>query len=329
MKTKISFITFSLVLMMVSLFAGMVIHKYKPYQVLRSPKKSGTSDVKKSSGFTSWSIGIYSGSSLLNLADSLNTKNPVLKAADVTDIEAAFVADPFVLHTDSKYYMFFEVLNKKDKQGDIGVAESTDGKNWKYKQIVLDEKFHLSYPYVFEWNHNFYMIPESHQDLSVRLYKASAFPTRWEYMGDLLKGYHFVDSSIIRYKNKWWLFVSIPENDVLNLYFSDKLMGPWKQHPLSPVVKHNKHIARCGGRLLKIENKLYRFAQDDDPTYGNQVHAFEIVEMTETAYREKLVSDSPVVKATASGWNALGMHHVDVFQTSKIEWLAVVDGFDK
>lgn len=37
--------------------------------------------------------------------------------------------------------------------GDIGVAASTDGgATWTYLGLALDEPFHVSYPFVFEWN---------------------------------------------------------------------------------------------------------------------------------------------------------------------------------
>ena len=38
-------------------------------------------------------------------------------------------------------------------QGDIGVAESTDGGiSWRHLGIALDEEWHLSYPFVFSYN---------------------------------------------------------------------------------------------------------------------------------------------------------------------------------
>lgn len=40
-------------------------------------------------------------------------------------------------------------------QGDIGVAKSTDkGATWEQLGIALDEDWHLSYPYVFDYNGN-------------------------------------------------------------------------------------------------------------------------------------------------------------------------------
>ncbi len=52
-------------------------------------------------------------------------------------------------------------MNARTKQGDIGLAVSGDGRTWTYRGIVLDEAFHLSFPYVFEWNGAVYLVPES------------------------------------------------------------------------------------------------------------------------------------------------------------------------
>jgi len=77
--------------------------------------------------------------------------NPVLSRDDVSDVPAAFVADPFMIKVAGRWYMFFEVMNIRSNKGEIGVAVSVNGLSWKYRQIVLDEPFHLSYPYVFDW----------------------------------------------------------------------------------------------------------------------------------------------------------------------------------
>src|SRR4051812_33273086 len=98
-----------------------------------------------------WSIGIYAGKSPLQLAPAPGAGNPVISAASVTDVPARFVADPFMLRENSLWHMFFEVLNDRNDRGEIGLATSPDGLTWQYRQIVLAEPFHLSYPYVFRW----------------------------------------------------------------------------------------------------------------------------------------------------------------------------------
>lgn len=56
--------------------------------------------------------------------------NPVLTADDVTDVEAEFVADPFMFHENDTWYMFFEVLNENSGCGDIGLASSAFSSSW-------------------------------------------------------------------------------------------------------------------------------------------------------------------------------------------------------
>jgi len=68
--------------------------------------------------------------------------------------------------------MFFEVMNSQTGKGDIGSAASRDGLHWEYRQIVLSESFHLSYPYVFYVGGEYFMIPESYEANSMRLYRA-------------------------------------------------------------------------------------------------------------------------------------------------------------
>ena len=274
-----------------------------------------------------WSIGIYEGLSPLLLMPSAHTLNPVLSAQDVTDRDAGFVADPFLMHEDSGWYLFFEVLNKVNHQGDIGYATSDNGLDWNYQKIVLDESFHLSYPYVFKWAGNYYMVPESNEAGAIRLYRATDFPTTWEFVTTLVSG-AYVDSCPFYYNGGWWMLTTpLGLDDTLRLFYADALTGPWVEHPKSPIVVGDAHIARSGGRVTQFDNRLVRFAQDDAVTYGSHVRAFEITTLTRTDYAEVEVAESPVLSATGSGWNADGMHQLDPNLLPSGIWLAAVDAF--
>jgi len=275
---------------------------------------------------TNWAIAIYTGGSPFDFAPPDNVKNPVLTAEDVTDISADFVADPFLVYDNGTWYMFLEVWNK-DTEGDIAYATSEDGFNWNYEQIVLDEPFHLTYPYVFNWQGEFYMMPESYQANSIRLYKATDFPAEWSFVGTLLEGSDYVDSAIFRFEDRWWLFTASTENDTLRLYYADELLGPWTEHPESPVIEGDANIARPGGRVLVFDGRIIRYTQDDDPDYGTCVRAFEITELTTTIYEEKPVNENPILEPSGSGWNAYGMHQIDPHQIDQDEWIACVDGY--
>lgn len=274
-----------------------------------------------------WSIAIYTGESPLNLVSPKNIKNPILTAKDVTDVTAEFVADPFMLNENDTWYMFFEVLNARTNKGDIGLATSKDSFNWNYQKIVLEEAFHLSYPYVFKWNNDYYMIPETAQASSVRLYKATNFPTEWAFYKTLLSGEEFVDPTIFQYHDLWWLFTATTEKrNILHLYYSQQPTGPWIEHPQSPVIKGNAKIARPGGRTIVFDEKILRYTQDCEYIYGKQVLAFEITELTTANYQEKAVKTNPIIQASGYGWNKLGMHTIDAHQVDKNKWIACVDG---
>jgi hypothetical protein len=275
-----------------------------------------------------WSIGIYTGLSPLSLAPAAQIKNPVLTRDDVSDVRALLVADPFMVQVKGTWYMFFEVYNWKS-HGEIGCAVSKDAMRWKYHRIVLAESVHLSYPYVFDSGGDYYMIPETHQANEVRLYKARRFPDEWECVAVLLTGHPFADSSIFHYGNHWWLFTETNQHkfDTLRLYYATSLTGPWQEHPRSPVTQGNPHMARPAGRVVACHDRLFRFAQNCHPTYGIDVRAYEVTELTPTTYKEQQASQHLILGPSGRGWNACGMHHIDSHLLKDGQWIACVDGW--
>ena len=277
-----------------------------------------------------WSIGIYRGKSPFSFHNPLNWINPLFEAEYVTDITADFIADPFLIKEGKTWYLFFEAYNHDTRQGDLAFASSTNTWKWHYEQVILDEPFHLSYPYVFKWEDDYYLIPESFEANSVRLYKADRFPTQWSFVETLVEGRDYVDNSIAHFNGKWWLFSSVTSNDTLYLFYADELTGPWVEHPKSPIVAGDKHKARPSGRVLVYEDHLYRYTMDVDPQVGtHQIFAYEIIDITPTEYSEKRVQDVPILSASGRGWNGQAMHQIDPVQVGPNEWIASVDGYGK
>lgn len=277
-----------------------------------------------------WAIGIYEGASPIGLRAATGVLNPVLSADDVTDVRARFVADPFMLKgKDDVWHLFFEVLNDKRNKGEIGYAASRDGLRWQYRNIVLRDRHHLSYPYVFAWKDDRYMIPECGDSGCIRIFRAKAFPEQWEAVCAIGKGDSrkpWVDPSVFRHGDRWYLF-SYGKNRSLYLFCSEELTGEWKEHPASPVVTGSPHFARPGGRVIADGENLYRFAQDETPWYGSKVWGFRITELTPSTYREEPVSVDPVLQPGNGSWNRDGMHTVDPHQIEPGKWLVAVDGF--
>ena len=303
---KVIFVTLSLVAL--SFLGGYIyaFHIYKPEG-------------------ENWSIGIYTSTSHEPLYfTGTNIDNPVLTKDDITDVEAEFVADPFLIYHDNSFHLFFEVLNSKTQKGEIGLATSSDGFNWAYKGIILSNSYHLSYPCVFMWNNVYYMV-ENHGLDKVVLYKAHNFPYKWDYVKILLTGMDFHEPTIFQYDDTWWLFAQTRIYDTLRLYYSDTPLGPWIEHPESPVIDDDANIARPGGCVVVFDNRIIRYAQDDEPYYGNQVWALEITELSRENYEEQVVGEKPVLKGY-DNWNSRGMHHISPCRISEDFWIASVDG---
>lgn len=279
-----------------------------------------------------WSIGLYEGPDPVTLSPAAGITNPILTARDVTDADARFVADPFMVEENGTWHLFFELLNKKGNKGEIGHAESRDLIHWTYTGIVLSERFHLSYPYVFAHEGAFYMIPECAKSKSVRLYRADSFPEGWKPVATILKGNKqdvpLLDPSVVRHNGSWYLFSYMRKVNNLHIFVSESLEGPWKEHPKSPVVRGSDHFARPGGRVVHEGDVLYRYAQDGVPRYGSKAWGFRITELTPTTYREEPVSNEPVIKAGNENWNNRGMHTVDPHRMADGRWIAFVDGLE-
>lgn len=243
----------------------------------------------------------------------------------VSDFDAILIADPFLLQRGDRIWLFFEAVERASRKGVISAAWSTNGIDWTYHGKVLEEKFHISYPQVFEHNGEFWMIPETARDLSVRLYRARNFPDDWEFESVLLKGHHFCDSTLLRHQEKWWMFASDRHN-VLNLYYADELTGPWHQHPASPIVHRSSKNARCGGRILSSSGRLLRISQDCELRYGHFLRAYEILEFDDDKYREVEIETSPILVPKTGTWRPFGCHHLDVLEHNG-RWIIASDGY--
>jgi hypothetical protein len=276
-----------------------------------------------------YSIGILTGPSPLALSSPLGVLNPVLTRESVADHHATFVADPFMIRVDGTWNMFFESLNWVGaKKGEIALATSPDGFRWSYQGVVLAEPFHLSYPYVFEWGSDHYMVPESSAAGAVRLYRGDPFPRRWVLAATLLTGPQHFDNSVFHHDGLWWMFTETDHaRGTLRLFCARLLTGPWTEHPRSPVVGSNRAIARPGGRVISLSGRLIRFAQDCRGAYGSSVGALEITRLNAHEYEEAELPGNPVITGSGQGWNKLGMHHLDPHPLGDGSWIACVDGY--
>jgi hypothetical protein len=238
-------------------------------------------------------------------------------------LDVKTLADPFMVKHQDTLYLFHEVVLKSSPYGKLAVSvyDAANDK-WDFKSIVLEEPFHMSYPYVFSDGGEFYMIPESKQSKTVRLYRATDFPYKWALEKILIDNKKFADPSILFWENRYYLFVTRKRR--LYLYYSDQLTHGWRLHPKSPVKIWN--FARCAGRIFEHNDCLYRFAQEQVLGYGKGVRTYKILELSPTSYKEIPFDEKKILKPFGNGWAEKGMHHLDILKISENNFFGVFDG---
>ncbi|NHM29284.1 glycoside hydrolase family 68 protein [Neobacillus terrae] len=207
-----------------------------------------------------------------------------------------FYADPFIMKKDNKTYIFFEELIYRKGKGDISVLEiDPETNSYSTPVTVLEKPYHLSYPFLYEWEDDIYMIPETSGNRTIELYKAINFPYEWELEKVLIEDINAVDATVIHYNKKFWMFANVfidgsSSLDELYIFYSDSLFGGWKPHKMNPVVS-NASSARPAGNIFVKGGKLIRPSQNCSFSYGYSVKFNEIVDLSEEAYSEKLLSE--------------------------------------
>jgi hypothetical protein len=206
-----------------------------------------------------------------------------------------FWADPFVISRNGKYYIFVEELIYKENKGYICVMEMDEQGNYSEPVKVIEQNYHLSYPFLIEDHGELYMIPESKQNNTIELYKCIDFPLKWKLEKVLMNNVQAVDSTVLFKDNKYWLFCNITKSpgpsaqDELCLFYSGKLISDtWKSHPLNPIESDFKK-SRPAGKFFNYKNRLYRPSQNGLKHYGYGMKINQVIELTETNYEEKVI----------------------------------------
>lgn len=301
----------------------------EPYMDQKKSSYPDGLEISKKNGslfFKSWSFGLYQGKSLQSL--QAITDFPILSSSHFIQDSVAFVADPFYIKWSGTHLIYFEMYLWKIRKGVIGVATSDNLLDWEYSSIVLEEPFHLSYPHVFIYDGDLYMLPETIGAGCMRLYKAISYD-KFELVHEFIPGI-WGDSTLVYYNNLWWLF-TCPDplkNSTLELFYSSNLKNNWFRHPLSPIIAMDKSKARPAGKVFCYNDSLYRFAQDCQISYGRAIRCYKIDCLSTCDYLEHSLSlgDAPILNGQNSEWSFWGNHHIDIIQRDDNGFLCVVDG---
>ncbi|UII81565.1 glycoside hydrolase family 32 protein [Flagellimonas sp. CMM7] len=206
-----------------------------------------------------------------------------------------FWADPFVVYKNKKYFLFVEELVYKNKKAHLSVIQLNSDGTYSNPIKILEKPYHLSYPFIFDFQGKYYMIPETSANNDIQLYEAVNFPYEWEFKKVLIDNVKASDTTLLAYNNKWWLFTSIKhydygtyDNNLAVYYCNDFLNGDWVEHKINPI-KQGISNSRQGGGFIKENGQLYRVSQNCSKRYGYGFNLNKVEILTENIFEEEKV----------------------------------------
>ena len=256
-----------------------------------------------SSRYKHWAIIISKGNFLNSV---LHRLDPIISPAN------EYWADPFILSYKGDEYVFFENYEYDKKKGKISCGKIKENRLIEVKD-VLEKPYHMSYPNVFYHNQELFMIPETHKNKRLEIYKCSSFPNKWDLYSTGFEGERVADCNFyVDENNSKWLFLNKHEpqsvlHSDLYIYKIDSLqLNTITPHNDNPVII-NTDIARNAGPIFKYNSKLYRPSQINiEGIYGRGLNINEIVTLNIDEYKE-LATEKCIPHFKK---NVIGMHHL-------------------
>lgn len=234
-----------------------------------------------------------------------------------------FWADPFVVMEQGKFYVFIEEVLGKGNNGHISCMEIAGDGSLVSVKPVINEPYHMSYPFVFQHGQRYYMIPETAANGTISLYRCDGFPYQWTKVQVLMKNIHAYDTTLLYHDGLWWIFATVcehigtPSNDELHIFFGKELLSDqWTPHPLNPVVC-DVRSARPAGKIFEQDGSFYRPSQNCKPRYGYGLKINRIEQLSTSQYREQCIAK------IEPGWDD---EIVAVHTINQTEGMIVMDG---
>ncbi len=224
-----------------------------------------------------------------------------------------FFADPFVFRSpEGKLHVIYEDFSNNDQYGKVSVAELDYNFKPVSVKLILDTGSHLSYPQVFLNDGKTYIMPESSLSGTISRYEFDFATKSLINKVDVINE-PLLDSTIVHYNNKYWLFATRrgPEsNNRLYIYHSEKPEGPFTAHIKNPV-KDSLYNSRPAGNFIEVDGELYRPAQNSVEYYGKAVVINKINALTEEDFGEEEYMRLKVPKKTAFNFACHTLNYVD------------------
>ena len=228
----------------------------------------------------------------------------VIPAATLSPPPGVSWADPFPVVADGREVLFVEEKSGPGGKGRLAVIDPSGSP--PSATPVIEDDGHLSYPFVFRWLGDWFLIPESRQSGSVPLYRATRYPFEWRLETRLLEAVDLVDATLLDYGGAWHLFGTSGANGSeysLWHFRAPTPVGPWSTRDAT-VVRRAKSGLRGAGRFFAHGGALFRPAQKYEREYGQAVILNRVTVLDGARYAEE-----PMVELTWQGRRRVSGFH--------------------
>lgn len=198
-------------------------------------------------------------------------------------------ADPFLFDHKGDTYLFAEFFSYELGRGVISVSKyDTEKEKFSKFSEIIRENYHLSYPVVFSYNNQIYMMPECGESNDLFFYRAVDFPNRWEKISVVDKRIRLADSTPFQVEKDLFLFSLKQKNDSAD---GELILMKYDGTVFQPIktITKDMSIARPGGNIIISDDSIIRVAQNCEEDYGREL-SFISVKGLNSNYQEKVVS---------------------------------------
>lgn len=241
-----------------------------------------------------------------------------------------WLADPFVFEKNGVVYLFYEAYDLVLRRGLIGYSIYEDNNTPAKINIIINETYHLSFPYIFEFNDDIYIMPETSGDYSLYVYKALSFPNVWEKVSYVLSDVYACDSIFIRGLDGDYLLTSemyhnVPDGKYASCWVKNYIYNVKDltvQDSEGMKVAEGEFGIRNAGAVFSENGKMFRIGQDCRYSqYGRGLVLFEIKSLS--PYIEKKIElwemsdfDSHITRSDATA--LVGVHTYNISNNYEI-----------
>ena len=228
-----------------------------------------------------------------------------------------WAADPFLVEDNGKTWLFYEAV--ENNHGHIEVAEVLPNCSLGKPVVLLRDDCHYSYPFVFRWNNEWFMIPESSAAKEVRLYRAIEFPQKWM-LQEVVLTERAVDTTVFERDGCLFLLTFLTDGKTERVQprmYSLLLSETGAELRAIDWKYYDELRVRGAGPVFLEKDKLYRPVQiNQEQRYGDAVAICQMSDQV-SDYSEVIVNTIKTPIGKCFGLYVDGAH--TYCQSSKFE----------